>query len=66
MKDEIEVFTGYLEILSLVDSTYKEIQTNEDSFSENKEITQYREQKKQSMYSPIPSLNIDHGYLKYF
>lgn len=64
MKDEIEVFTGYLEILSLVDSTYKEIQTNEDSFSENKEITQYREQKKQSMYSPIPSLNIDHGYLE--
>ena len=65
MKKKIDVFTGWLEIISIAEASYQDIR--EDDFSEESHVTDITNNsttRKQSLFSIIPSINIDHGYLE--
>ena len=63
MKNEIDVFTGYLEILSLVDNSFKENQQKKEENTKNN-LTKLSKERIKSTFFIIPSINIDHGYLE--
>ncbi|WP_419782653.1 hypothetical protein [Malaciobacter marinus] len=62
MNSEIENFIGWLEILSLSNNSYNELQNKSNTAIQSSDIALAEESK--PMFSIIPSLNIDHGYLE--
>lgn len=62
MHYEIEDFIGWLEILSLSNASYNEFKNNNEK--ENSLIHTSDYIKEDSIFSLLPSLNIDHGYLE--
>lgn len=65
MKKKIDVFTGWLEIISIAEASYQDIIENDfTEESHSTDIINDSTTRKQSLFSIIPSINVDHGYLE--
>lgn len=65
MKKKIDAFTGWLEIISIAEASYQNLKENDfTEESHGTDIVSDSTTRKQSLFSIVPSLNIDHGYLE--
>lgn len=64
MNNEIEDFTAWLEIVSLANSSYNELQYNLNNKINDTSLLNHSNQTEDSIFALIPSLSIEHGYLE--
>ena len=64
MNNEIEDFTAWLEVLSLANSSYNDLQYNLNKVKKDTSLVNYSNQTEDSIFALIPSLSIEHGYLE--